>query len=89
MTRDEFGLMAEIDYLYWCLGNVQKQSDTSAPRDGLSRMIDAATGYDEVRFNEYAKEAIDILHGIRSRKRRLGIDVSDMTEFLRKWYQQQ
>jgi len=82
MNRSEFGLIAEIDFLYFELRQFHERMQTPRPKAGIEMMIDNATGFADVRLESQRKEVRRIFKQILRRKKKLGLAVSDIEDFL-------
>ena len=70
--------IAQIDYCYWCLANLEKR--LSKPRSAIEAMVDSACGYNEEE--EIKKEIISCLEQIIESKKAIGSDCSGDSRFL-------
>jgi len=62
-------LQADIDYLYYVLGQIMEKHEKNIPKSGLEIMIDESTGYDKKRINDFEKEIMPVCKRIKKLKK--------------------
>lgn len=82
MTRKELEYLAEIDYSYYCLKELEKHLCRIRPKTGLDAMIDNATGRTVRENKEALKESIYLTKHIIKRKKQLNYDATSDESFL-------
>jgi hypothetical protein len=65
-------IIAELDFLHYCLERIINDADTRSP---IAKMIDKATGFDAVKDREKIKNVLCTLRQIRNRKKKIGMDI--------------
>lgn len=81
-SRESFAAYATIDAGYYMIKLLMEKMDKEMPKDGLSRMIDDATGYGTERYLRYCKESIIILDDMIKAKKFIEADYSVESEML-------
>lgn len=62
-------LQAEIDYLYFVLGQILERHSKTSPQSGIAKLIDEATGYDKKRLSDFEKEIRPVCRKINRLKK--------------------
>lgn len=80
-SEESFMAYATIDECYFLLKNQQKEF--FKPRDGLTQMIDKATGHDAQREKESREYCIELMEEMIKHKKIIEADISHDLEFLK------
>lgn len=68
-SAETFTLYARIDACYFLMGKLQKE--LALPKDGLTKMIDNASGYTKARTKEMILQSIDLIEQIIECKKKI------------------
>lgn len=81
-NADCFQAHATIGAAYYMLEELQARMKADSPKDGLSRMIDQATGFGAAKNKEYYIEAIVIFEDMIAAKKVVDADCTNDEKLL-------